>query len=59
MMFPFPIETQEVVEYLRERIADGRFRPAVDRLFPWRGIVEAYRYVESGNKVGNVVITVG
>ena len=59
VMFPFPIETQEIVEYLRERIADGRFRPVVDRRFPLERIVEAYRYVESGNKVGNVVITIG
>jgi NADPH:quinone reductase-like Zn-dependent oxidoreductase len=59
VMIPLPIETQEIVEYLRERIADGRFRPVVDRSFPLERIVEAYRYVESGNKVGNVVITVG
>ena len=58
VMFPFPIENQEIVEYLRERIADGRFRPVVDRRFPLEQIVEAYRYVETGNKVGNVVITV-
>lgn len=57
-MLPLPIENEEVVEYLRERIASGRFRPLVDRLFPLEQIVEAYRYVEAGQKVGNVVITV-
>ena len=59
VMFPLPIETQEIVEYLRERIADGRFRPVVDRRFPLEQIVEAYRYVETGQKIGNVVITLG
>ena len=58
VMFPFPIETQEIVEYLNDRIADGRFRPVVDRHFSLDQIVEAYRYVETGQKVGNVVITV-
>lgn len=57
-MLPLPIENEEVVEYLRERIASGRFHPLVDRLFPLEQIVEAYRYVEAGQKVGNVVITV-
>ncbi len=58
VMLPTPIENQEIVEYLRERIASGRFRPVVDRRYPFEQIVEAYRYVETGQKVGNVVITV-
>jgi NADPH:quinone reductase-like Zn-dependent oxidoreductase len=58
VMLPLPIENREIVEYLRERIASGRFRPVVDRRYPLEQIVEAYRYVETGEKVGNVVITV-
>jgi NADPH:quinone reductase-like Zn-dependent oxidoreductase len=58
VMLPLPIENREVVEYLRERIADGRFRPVVDRTYPLEEVVDAYRYVETGQKVGNVVITV-
>ena len=58
VMLPLPIENQEIVEYLRERIASGRFRPVVDRSYPLEQIVEAYRYVETGQKVGNVVIAV-
>jgi NADPH:quinone reductase-like Zn-dependent oxidoreductase len=58
VMLPTPIETREVIEYLCQRIASGRFRPVVDRRYPFGQIVEAYRYVETGQKVGNVVITV-
>ena len=58
VMLPLPIENQEIVEYLRERIASGRFRPLVDRRFPLDQIVDAYRYVETGQKIGNVVVTV-
>jgi NADPH:quinone reductase-like Zn-dependent oxidoreductase len=36
----------------------GLFRPVIDRTYPLSDIVEAYRYVETGQKVGNVVITV-
>jgi NADPH:quinone reductase-like Zn-dependent oxidoreductase len=32
------------------------FRPVLDRRYPFDQIVEAYRYVETGRKVGNVVI---
>ena len=58
VMLPLPIENQEIVEYLRERIACGRFRPLVDSSYPLEQIVDAYRYVDTGQKVGNVVITV-
>jgi NADPH:quinone reductase-like Zn-dependent oxidoreductase len=36
----------------------GQFRPVIDRSYPLAEIVEAYRYVESGQKTGSVVITV-
>ena len=58
VMLPLPIENREVIEYLRDRIASGRFRPVVDRDYPLEQIVDAYRYVETGQKVGNVLIAV-
>lgn len=57
VMLPTPIENQEIVEYLRERLASGSFRPVIDRRVRFEQIVDAYRYVETGHKVGNVVIT--
>jgi NADPH:quinone reductase-like Zn-dependent oxidoreductase len=58
VMLPLPIENREVIEYLRDRMASGRFRPVVDRDYPLEQIVDAYRYVETGQKVGNVLIAV-
>lgn len=43
---------------LRELLAGDRLRIVIDRSYPLAGIVEAHRYVDSGHKVGNVVITV-
>jgi NADPH2:quinone reductase len=43
---------------LRELITHNRLRIVIDRTYPLAEIVEAHRYVDSGHKVGNVVITV-
>jgi NADPH:quinone reductase-like Zn-dependent oxidoreductase len=60
VLFPIPKGFgREAVEDLRELIASGRFTPVVDRSYPLAEVVDAYRYVETGQKVGNVVIVVG
>ena len=57
VLFPIPRIDQEMVRYLRDRIQAGVFRPVIDRRYPLDQIVKAYRYVETGQKVGSVVIT--
>lgn len=57
MVFPFPEDNQAVVEEIRDHLAAGSFRPVVDRTYPLEDIVAAHRYVETGQKVGNVVVT--
>jgi len=47
-----------MVGYLRDLIESGDFMPVVDRTFRLDQIVEAYRYVETGQKIGNVVISI-
>jgi NADPH:quinone reductase-like Zn-dependent oxidoreductase len=58
VLFPVPREDPHMVEYFKELLESGAFKPVVDRRYPLDQIVEAYRYVETGQKVGNVVITV-
>ena len=36
----------------------GAFKPVIDCQYPLDQIVEAYKYVETGQKIGNVVIGV-
>jgi NADPH:quinone reductase-like Zn-dependent oxidoreductase len=56
--FPIPRQDQGTVTYLKERIESGAFKPLIDRRCRLDQIVEAYRYVETGRKVGSVVITI-
>lgn len=58
VMLPTPIDDPEIVRYLGALMESGDFEPVVDRTYPLDEIVDAYRYVETGRKVGNVVISV-
>jgi Zinc-binding dehydrogenase len=57
--FPLPARRDRMaIEYFKELMESGRFRPVIDRRYHLDEIVEAYRYVETGQKIGNVVIVV-
>jgi len=59
VMFPIPkMNDPETVRSFAELIESGDFKPVIDRRYPLDKIVDAYRYVETGQKIGNVVIVV-
>ena len=59
VLFPIPPKhSQEEMSQVKDMIEAGAFRPVVDRRYPLVQIVDAYRYVETGQKIGNVVISI-
>ncbi len=58
VLFGFPRHDQAMMNDLKDLMERGQFRPVVDRTYPLTEIVAAYRYVETGEKIGSVVITV-
>ena len=59
VIFPLPqsSEARALVESLKTRMEAGEFRPVVDRVYPLAAIADAYRYVETKQKTGIVVIS--
>jgi NADPH:quinone reductase-like Zn-dependent oxidoreductase len=49
--------TKEDVLVLKKLIETGEYRAVIDRSYPFDEVVDATRYVETGQKTGNVVLT--
>ncbi len=58
VLFPIPVISKEVVLFLKKLVEDGEFKPVIDSAYKMDQIVEAYKYVEAGQKTGNVVLRI-
>ena len=50
--------TAEQLRFLNKLIEAGKYRPIIDRAYPFEKIAEAHAYVDSGRKKGSVAITI-
>jgi NADPH:quinone reductase-like Zn-dependent oxidoreductase len=58
VLFPIPKISKADVLFFKDLVEKGEYRPVIDRQYKMDEIVTAYRYVESGQKTGNVVLKI-
>jgi NADPH:quinone reductase-like Zn-dependent oxidoreductase len=58
VMFALPKLDQATVGHFKELIESGQFKRLINRRYRLDQIIEASKYVETGQKIGNVVISV-
>ncbi len=59
VLIPLPRHTKKDVLFLKQLLEAGKYRAVIDRSYPLEDVIDAARYVETGQKTGNVVLTLG
>jgi NADPH:quinone reductase-like Zn-dependent oxidoreductase len=57
--FPLPSNIKGSIRFITEMVNLGKFKPVIDQTYPLDQISEAYIYVMTGEKTGNVVVIMG
>ena len=50
------LKIKEGLSFIKDLIEKGNFKPVIDRKYPIDKIAEAFQYVMTGQKIGNVII---
>lgn len=58
VIFPIPSDIKMSMKIMKQLLEEGKFKPIIDRQYPLANITDAYEYVSSGQKTGNVIIRV-
>src|SRR2546423_1672648 len=57
VVFSAPKDVKGSLTFIKGLVEKGNFRPVIDRKYPIDKIAEAFTYVATGQKIGNVIIT--
>lgn len=55
-IFPVPTDIKGSLELIKKLLVSKQFKPIIDRTYPLEKIVDAFNYVASGQKTGNVIL---
>lgn len=58
VLFPIPSIQKKDLTFLKELVEKGFYKPVIDRYYKFEQITEAYKYVETEQKTGNVVLKI-
>lgn len=58
VVFAVPIINKKDLTFFKWLIENGEYKPVIDREYTLEQIVEAYKYVETGQKTGSVVLKI-
>lgn len=58
LLFPIPTISKDDVVFLKQLVVQGHYKPVIDREYKLEQVVEATKFVETGTKIGNVVIRI-
>ncbi|MEP7372688.1 MAG: NAD(P)-dependent alcohol dehydrogenase [Chitinophagaceae bacterium] len=59
VIFAPPKNLKACLIFIKDLVANGSFKPVIDKIYPLDKIADAYTYVAGGQKKGNVIITMG
>jgi NADPH:quinone reductase-like Zn-dependent oxidoreductase len=58
VLFNAPRNVKGTLNFIKELVEKGSFRPVIDRIYPFDKIAEAFTYVGTKQKIGNVIIKI-
>jgi len=56
VLFPIPKISKTELDFFIDLYESGKFKPVIDRKYTLDQIVDAYKYVETGQKTGSVIL---
>lgn len=57
VVFPIPKSCKRSVLLMKELLEEGKFKPVIEKIYPLEQVSEAYDYVLTGQKTGNVLLS--
>jgi NADPH:quinone reductase-like Zn-dependent oxidoreductase len=56
--FPIPLNAKRSLLFIKNLLEKGKFQPVIDRRYSLEQTADAFRYVETGQKTGNVILEI-